>query len=429
MADKVNVLIFPAGSENAIEIYDSLKYNLHFNVFGASGKVDHAEYIYPKEKLWLSNNLYITDERFVDEFNEVLDRFKIDFVIPTHDTIAVFLTKHRDEIHAEIVGSPYETAKIAENKKLTYEALKDCPFSNVAYSSIDEIVRYPVFLKPHVGAGGKGTNLVSDRNELERILTKNPDYLVCEYLPGKEYTVDCFTNKDRELLFVGARTRERITMGITFHSERVIDNAPFEEIARTLNDKFRFRGAWFFQVKEDEYGRLKLMEFAVRQAGTMTFYRQLGVNFAALSLFDAMGCDVKVLFNDYGLILDRRLKNSYRLDYQYEKIYVDFDDTIIVNGQVNTTLMKFLYQCVNDGKQIILLTKHAYDLNESLKKYRICSELFNEIVLIGSEEKKSDYISDSRSIFIDNYFYDRLLVKEMHNIPVFDVDAVECLLR
>src|SRR5690606_25469848 len=105
-----------------------------------------------KEKLWLSN-LYITDERFIDEFNEVLDRFKIDFVIPTHDTRAVFLTKHRDEIHAEIVGSPYETAKIAENKKLTYEALKDCPFSNASYNSTDDIVRYPVFLKPHVGAG------------------------------------------------------------------------------------------------------------------------------------------------------------------------------------------------------------------------------------------------------------------------------------
>jgi len=112
-----------------------------------------------------------------------------------------------------------------------------------------------------------------------------------------------------------------------------------------------------------------------------------------------------------------------------KRSYVDFDDTIIVNGQVNTTIMKFLYQCVNEGKQIILLTKHAYDLNESFKKYRICSELFNEIVLIESEGKKSDHISDSKSIFIDNYFYDRLLVKEMHNIPVFDVDAVECLLR
>lgn len=428
MVEKVNVLIFPAGSENALEIYDSLKYNLHFNVFGASGKADHAECIYPKGNLWLGN-LYITDESFIDEFNKVLGHFKIDFIIPTHDTIAVFLTKHRSEIHAKVVCSAYETARIAENKKLSYEALNNYPFSIKVYRNIGEIENYPVFLKPQTGAGGKGTYIVENREDLGRILTRNPDLLICEYLPGREYTVDCFTNKDGELLFVGARTRERITMGITFHSERVKDNTPFEDIARTLNNRFKFRGAWFFQVKEDENGRLKLMEFSVRQAGTMTFYRQLGVNFAALSIFDAMGYDVEILFNDYEITLDRRLKESYHFNHQYDKVYIDFDDTIIVNDQVNTTVMKFLYQCANNGKQLILLTKHAYDLSESLQKYRICKELFDEIVIINSDGRKSDHINSSNAIFIDNYFYDRLSVREEHNIPVFDVDAVECLIK
>ena len=91
-----------------------------------------------------------------------------------------------------------------------------------------------------------------------------------------------------------------------------------------------FRGAWFFQVKEDKQGSLKLMEFSVRQAGTMNFYRQLGINFAALSLFDAMGYDVKIIFNDYNLTLDRCLKNCYKFDYYYEKLYIDFDDTLMI---------------------------------------------------------------------------------------------------
>jgi hypothetical protein len=428
LTNRVNVLIFPAGSESAMDIYDSLKYNLHFNVFGASGKTDHASFIYPKGKSLVSD-LYITNESFIEEFNKVLDKFKIDFVIPTYDTIAVFLTKHRSEIHAKIVCSPYETAKIAGNKNLTYEALKNYPLLNKVYLNTNEVIKYPVFLKPYVGAGGAGTYLAENKEDLESILNKNPNLLICEYLSGKEYTVDCFTNKNGELLFAGARTRERIAIGKAFHSERVKDNTPFANIARMLNSKFKFRGAWFFQVKEDENGQLKLMEFAVRQAGTMTFHRQLGVNFAALSLFDAMGYDVKVLFNDYEITLDRRLKERYHFDYKYEKVYVDFDDTIIVNDQVNTILMKFIYQCVNEGKQIILLTKHAFDLNESFQKHRICKELFDEIILIKSDRKKSDYINSSCSIFIDNYFFDRLSVKEKHNIPVFDVDAVECLIK
>lgn len=427
MGDKVNVLIFPAGSESAIDIYDSLKYNLHFNVFGASGKIDHAEFIYPKDNLFIGD-LYITKENFIDEFNKVIKKFGIDYIIPTHDTIALFVTNHRDRLNAKVVCSPYETAKIAENKMLTYESLKDSSFFPKIYQNILEVKKFPVFLKPFVGVGGKGTHVANNIIELNNIMKETPNLLICEYLPGKEYTIDCFTNKDGELLFAGPRRRGRITMGMTFHSERVEYNSEFEKIATELNNKFKFRGAWFFQVKEDEFGHLKLMEFAVRQAGTMTFYRQLGVNFAALSVFDAMGYDVKVLFNDNKMTLDRCLKNSYRFDYQYEKIYIDFDDTLVVKDEVNTTLMKLIYQWINANKQVILITKHAYDLNQSLKKYRISKELFHKIILIESDKKKADYIEKSKAIFIDNYFPERVSVKKICNIPVFDVDAVECLI-
>ena len=43
----------------------------------------------------------------------------------------------------------------------------------------------------------------------------------------------------------------------------------------------------------------------------------LGVNFAALSLFNAMRLKVSILFNDYKLSLNRRLTNAYKLEYFY----------------------------------------------------------------------------------------------------------------
>lgn len=427
MNEKVNILIFPAGSENGIEIYDSLKYNLHCNIFGASGKKDHAEFIYSKKNFFIGD-LYITKSNFIEEFNKVIEKFKINYIIPTHDTIAMFLTKNYSSINAKIICSSYETAKIAQNKYLTYNALKDYYFYPKVYESSKEVINYPVFLKPYVGAGGKGTYIANNKEELDNILKGRTNLLITQYLPGKEYTIDCFTNKKGELLFVGPRTRERITMGITFHSVRPKDNIEFENIAKKLNDKFKFRGAWFFQVKEDEYENLKFMEFSVRQAGTMAFYRELGINFALLSLFDAMDYDVKIIFNDYKLILDRCLKNSYYLDYEYNKVYIDFDDTLIVDGKINTTLMKLIYQSINKNIKVSLLTKHAYILDETLKKYRINKELFDEIILIDSHKKKADYIEKSKAVFIDNYFPERMSVKKICNIPVFDVDAVECLI-
>jgi hypothetical protein len=429
MNEKANVLIFPAGSENAIEIYNSLKYNLHFTVFGASGKRDHSEFIYPKERLFIGD-LYISQPNFLNEMNKVIEKFRIDFIIPTHDAVASFLTKNVDKINANIICSPYETAKIAESKKLTYEYLKDFYFCPKIYNNFEDIDSYPVFLKPIYGAGGKGTYLIKNQEELFKFYNEdyNNEFVLMEYLPGNEYTIDCFTNKSGNLLFAGPRTRERVTMGITFRSNRVFDTKKFEEIALELNNKFKFRGAWFFQLKEDKQGNLKLMEFSVRQAGTMNFYRQLGINFAALSLFDAMGYDVKIIFNDYNLTLDRSLKNCYKLDYYYDKIYIDFDDTLIVNEKVNTTLIKLIYQCVQKNKKVILLTKHEFDIDESLHKYKISPLLFDEIIVIPLGHKKADYIDKSKAIFIDNYFQERLSVKELCNIPVFDVDAIECLI-
>ena len=56
---KHHVLVFPAGSEIGLEIYNSLKYSHHVEVFGASGKSDHASFVYEADR-------YIEDALYVD---------------------------------------------------------------------------------------------------------------------------------------------------------------------------------------------------------------------------------------------------------------------------------------------------------------------------------------------------------------------------
>lgn len=41
------------------------------------------------------------------------------------------------------------------------------------------------------------------------------DYVICEYLRGEEYTVDCLTDRNGRLLFISPRSRERILAGIS----------------------------------------------------------------------------------------------------------------------------------------------------------------------------------------------------------------------
>ena len=102
--------------------------------------------------------------------------------------------------------------------------------------------------------------------------------------------------------------------------------------------------------------------------------------------------------------------------------------TIVVDDKVNLIVLSFLYQCFNRNIKIILLTKHSTNIYDDLEKYCINKNLFNEIIHLKEDEKKSDYIKQKDSIFIDNYFFDRKEVLNKSGIPVFDVDAVESLL-
>lgn len=424
---KANILVFPCGAENGLNIINSLKYNIHFDVYGATTKNDHSEYVLDKNHLSV-DNYNIKSKSFFKKFNDILKKFNIDYIFPTHDEIILFLIENQDKIISKVIASPVDTCRIAFGKLDTYEKLKGSFYLPKSYSKDDKIT-FPVFIKPNHGAGGKGTQLINNIEEFKAV--KNiSNYLISEYLPGDELTIDCFTNKNSELIFVGPRTRERITTGVSFRSKNIDCNDEIMNIAKDINDKIKFRGLWFFQLKKDNNNTFKLMEISVRCAGTMDLYRQLGVNFCALTIFDFMGYDVSIIKNSFNIQLDRFYKSCYKTDIEYDNIYLDFDDTLIINGKVNSVIMQLIYQWLNNNKKIYLITKHSTNIYDDLEKYSISKEIFKKIIEVPLDDKKVNYIdTKENSIFIDNYFFERDEVFKKLNIPVFDVDALECLIK
>lgn len=425
MDRKVNVLIYPAGGENALEVKDALSYKVNIEVFGASSKKDHAAFAYKS----CSHAPNVDEKNFLDEFNILLSDLKIDFVIPTHDTVALKLSELRAQLAGTLVASDFETNSICRHKRLTYELLRDEDFCPKVYRDASEVGEYPCFLKPDIGEGGKHSYVVEDREDLDFLLRKNlsREMVITEHLPGREFTIDCFTDRDRRLRYVGPRLRQRIFGGISV-SAVTLKGKQFEEIAGEINSAVKFRGYWYFQLKEDKSGRLKLMELSARPAGTMSLYRQRGINFMLLSLYDFMGYDFEIIDNGYPVELDRALISRYDLGFEYDSIYMDFDDTLVFGGKPNKYCLMLLYQSKSRGIPVTLLTKHADDIGESLKRYGISKHLFHKITLLKMDEDKSKHISHRKPIFIDNSYRERAEIHSKLNIPVFDTDSVPSLL-
>lgn len=419
--NKIKILVFPDGEINSIELHDALSSCVNVELYGASSVERHGKYVF---KNHIPNLPMLADSSFYDYLNSIIDEYKIDLIFPTHDTVALELMKNQFMIKAKVVAGDLQTVNICRSKMATYELFADCDFAPRQYTLDTASFEFPIFIKPNIGQGSVGAKKILTYDDLDNV--KLDEYVITEFLSGDECTVDCITDKYGKLAYCSPRSRKRMMAGVCVSgkTETLTDEIKF--IAETINSRLNFLGLWYFQIKKDDKGKYKLLEISSRCAGTMCLTRARGVNLPLLSAYVAMGYDINIVPNNYTVEMDRTLISRYTIDY--DTVYFDFDDTLIVDNKVNLKAIWFLYQCLNNGKEIILLTKHEKELYDSMNKYNINTKIFSEIIHIAPNDSKSSYIKPNKAIFIDNTYNERSEVERVHHIPVFDVDNIEVLM-
>lgn len=421
-AMKRNVLVFPAGTEIGLEIFHALEHCKEIVLYGAGQDVsNHARFVYPSYHVLPS----IHEAGWLDALCDLCRSLKIDYVFPAYDDVIVALSREAEKLPARVISSPARTCELTRSKSATYRLLEGKLRVPRMYACVDEVRDYPVFVKPDRGQGSFGTTKANDREALNAALRAVPDPLICEYLPGAEYTVDCFSDRERGLLFAGARSRRRTRNGISVNT--VTEYLPgADELARCISRELELHGAWFFQLKRDRGGELVLLEVAPRIAGAMAAHRVAGINFPLLSIFEAERLPFSLRPLPGGVELDRALGNRYRHSIEFRTLYIDLDDTLLFNDRVNVLAVKLLFQCINRGRRVVLLTRHCGDLGETLARHRLAG-LFDEVIHLAEGERKSHYVIDESSIFVDDSFSERMDVAECRNIPTFDCSMIELL--
>lgn len=419
-----HVLVFPGGTEIGLEINRALRGCKEVALFAAGQALSqHTDCVFRH----VAEVPGVDDPDWLGRLNAALERFAIDFILPAHDDVVLALADRAAEVRARVVGSPAETCRIARSKAHTYAALEGAVPVPARYGAPADVpdAAYPVFVKPDRGNGSRRARRIDSRSALEAALSEEPDLLILEHLAGEEYTVDCFSDRERGLLYCAGRRRVRTRNGIAMHSEDVQDPA-FARYANAICARMALHGAWFYQLKRDSEGLLKLLEVGPRIAGTMCLHRVQGVNFPLLSIYEELRIPLAILTHALDVSVDRALINRYRVKLTFETVYVDLDDTLVVGGCINTELMALLYQFLNAGKRLVLLTRHSGDLSTTLQRYRL-QHLFDRVVHIRDGSPKSEYIDSGPAIHIDDSFSERREVAERRGIPTFDLSMIEML--
>ena len=186
--NKINVLIYPAGEINSVELHDALSTCVNIEVFGASSKERHGAYVF---KNYISNIPLIQEKNFLKKLNKIIEQNHIDIIFPTHDTVAEFLAVNSSKIKAKIICADMETSQICRDKEKTFNLFQNEKFCPHLYQNFEFL---PVFIKPKKGQGSVGAKLIEAKEDIPPNI-KIDDYVICEYLPYEEYSVDCFTDK------------------------------------------------------------------------------------------------------------------------------------------------------------------------------------------------------------------------------------------
>ncbi|MEY8709617.1 hypothetical protein A9B99_02570 [Mangrovibacter phragmitis] len=418
----MNVLISPAGTEIGREIWLSLRHEKNITLFLAGADYDnHARY---------SDLPYyilpgVNEDDWLPALQLFTEQHHIDYIFPAHDDALLAYAENQTVIAARIIAPSVQTCKLTRYKSKTYDALADVINVPKCYATADDIDSWPVFIKPDRGQGSQGARRADSLAQLGNVF--NGSMLVSEYLPGAEFTVDCFSSRNGGLLYCQARTRERVRAGISMGSEFVSLDG-IEIIAEKIQQKLQIFGVWFFQVKYAQNGQITLLEVAPRVAGTMALTRVSGANLPLLALYEHSEIPVTLLPQYKHVRISRALSNAFTHNITWSHVYVDYDDTLVIKNTVCVKLVAFLYQCINQGNRCHLVTRHAGDIHQELNTRRL-AQIFDTVTHLTCGEKKSSVIKQRDAIFIDDSFTERLDVHQTIGIPTFDVSMLDLLIK
>ncbi len=419
----MKVLVLPSGTEIGLEIHDALVRRRDIGLFGAESTPNsHADWVFRCN----ARVPHCDSPDFVSAVNALVDAQGIDYIFPAHDDVQLALVAAAGQLHCTVLSSPLETVAVTRFKKATYEALAaTVPVPRLFSASDLAPADFPVFVKPDRGQGSQRAQICRDERELfAAIGSDESSMVISEYLPGEEVTVDCFSDRDSGVLFVQSRRRARTRAGISVRAERhEVPSAV--DFANAISARFALYGAWFFQLKERAPGDWVLLEVGARIPGGATFARMQGVNLPLLTIFESQRIPVHIRPNELEFVMDRAFISRFRAKLDFKELYVDFDDTLSLNGAPNFDLIPLLFAAKHRNIPVMLLSRNERGAEEWLDRYALRAA-FDRLVLIDKTTPKTEFMGPG-ALLIDDSFAERQACADA-GFTSLDVDTASMLL-
>ena len=234
---------------------------------------------------------------FVPAVLTLCRRLGVDVVVPTVDAELRPLAQRREEFEREGIGlmlAPDQTLAVTLDKlalaRRCAGAVRVPRTESLDVAADPESWTYPVVVKPRSGSGSRGVSLPQTPAELAAIGAR-PGYLVQDYLPGAEYSVDVLADRRGRVTAAVPRLRARIDSGVSV-AGRTIRDEELEGFGAAVATAVGLTFIGNVQCRRDRSGQLALLEVNPRPPGALPLTIASGVDMPRLALQSLRGAEL-----------------------------------------------------------------------------------------------------------------------------------------
>ncbi len=239
-----------------------------------------------------------SDPGLLEHLHSVVEEYRIGLLIPFVDAAVgvagVYVNRYNDAWSPVVNPAMAEILfdKVASASAFEEEAL-DIPETYKGGRP-----NFPLIAKPRHGSASKGLIVINDIPEFRRIDKVRDEYILQRYYPERqEYTVDCYVDRNGDVMCVSPRERLEVVNGEVSRTVTV-DSPELCEASMKAIARLKLRGAVTIQYLRDRLtDRLMLMEINPRLGGGAVCSVHAGADIPRLILEDALGLDSRPIEN------------------------------------------------------------------------------------------------------------------------------------
>lgn len=200
---------------------------------------------------------------------EIIREERIDIILPVTSYDTPFYAERKGELErmgAKVLVCDPKTHEQLHNKRKMY-ALMDCIGIPVPHVYGDgEPLRYPAMIKGCASSGSKEVHKLNDDVDFRYWSGKLGDYVLTDFIDGKEHTVDCLFDKSGRLVLHHVRERVKTNGGAVIVTRQADAAEPLSSILKKIESHLTISGPVNFQYIQDSENRLFVTDFNTRFA-------------------------------------------------------------------------------------------------------------------------------------------------------------------